>query len=1436
MTTSHFRYGTVNYQISSSSYNTATIKVELGYRLDYFTYDYTVQVGKCVGSSGWFGSYNCYSGSDLGQIKYGDGYSDDSPYCYVNAVFSGDNWFTCVMTFTHTYPTGSNTYTFDLKGYARFQDLINNAGEYYRVTSKIVIDPTLKQNYLSPVVGSSPIITIVLNSQAQFQILATSPVGLPISYQLATPSQMGGDDLVIPTGLTVSSSGLVSFTPTQLGYYTAQVIVSDGKSYVANDFIIYVVNANPLAPYFVSPTPEQGVTVKCTINVDCTWTYKADSKNTQITGITIGNSGGPAGGLVQPDINVAGAKPRTVVTHWKPTVSQAGSYIISLNAFDSAGVFVTGARSFILLAQSNQCSNGHESPAGCEVGSPGCTCVCDGGWSGNLCNQCNQTTNHGPDCLPNPPCYNGTSNGGQSGDGTCSCFLGWTGPACNVSLVQPCSASASSGVTDYKNTPGYVFPTSMTVYMTATPFSLPISVQAPASLPNVDAFILLDVAVTTTIASDFKTYAKSLSDGFKVYSENVRLGLGYYSDFKSNTFNFQNKLLLGSFIDLNIQQAPFVTPSAAGSGNSLLALTEAAQFPSGWSTNGYHTIVIFVDSDCTAPTPQQQATLLAALNANYISPVIVGVGGVSLPNWNAVINSFKFGTVIVSSASGNDWALKAVSGFTSGTSKFAPSILAGTNTLGFVTTPPTAFTKPLDGNAINITSVNLNMPNPVPSAPSDIIVVTIPGYGYTTATVRFNHQPVAYSLTIAVKEAGQVNFTVSGKDAENSIQFKITQLPSSGTLSTTSTGSNIALNTLYPMTQLLFFTPATSQGSSVTFQYVVNDGCIDSAPGTYTINVIQGDGKPPVAIFTNVTTDENVSKQFSFGFTDPENLAVDIILGSLPVNGRFQFTNQTFITTIGQRIPSTIIYVPNKDFSDENNVNGYGPSDVVPFTAINSKNLPSQVANANFYINPRNPPKFTGLYGFTTLENTPLTFPLTATIPSDASSVSLSISKIEGQGTLAWWACTEITCVRDVSLPFSNTANGGRMQFTYTPPLNTYGPFLMKVYLNFVSSNNVASEDVMVYINVTHVKRPPTIELVDYLNLKLGEEIPRPYPAPILSGVLNNTLDIWMNHFVVLRWRAYSNDAPNNTITSTLDFKSSPAGVVGEYNETFSTSLGRLLGVGSLIGLPDSDGFFKMIYMPPNNSSGLSMMRLTFHATDENGLYSPGENLVINVKRNYIPPVIHVQKYNWTSITKQNLVITNVSVESVEAAGTQSNYYVAKNVTLIVSALDANRLPLSTANISLFGDTAGFCQNNKSSVIICAAPTDVLNKFLTQINVYHTKSGGFLLNIYAENRFLRGISYLTSANISATDDLTMVVQSAGGNTGNNKTVLSAAIAAAVVAAAIIALGVWRLVKRTAPPTNAFFGDSPFSDGAISSNPLYQESANTGVNPLYENQA
>lgn len=299
-----------------------------------------------------------------------------------------------------------------------------------------------------------------------------------------------------------------------------------------------------------------------------------------------------------------------------------------------------------------------------------------------------------------------------------------------------------------------------------------------------------------------------------------------------------------------------------------------------------------------------------------------------------------------------------------------------------------------------------------------------------------NDQPTLVATqTVSTNEDTTLNFTLNaGADVDgDTLSYIKVSDPAAGTLSCSGGTSR---NCTY--------TPVANDNGSYTFTYKVNDGALDSAIATVTINISAENDAPVMVGNQSLATNEDTNLALTLsGATD-----IDTPAGSLqyklitaPANG----TLSNCITTGSYSSDITCDYLPNANFNGTDSFT-YRANDTITDSATDS--------TVTITVNAVNDaPTLAATQSVSTNEDTPLTFNLTA--GSDIEGDSLNYIKITNttNGTISCTGGTSRSC-------------------TYTPSANYNGSdsFTYKV-----NDGSLDSTTATVTITINPINDPPTV-------------------------------------------------------------------------------------------------------------------------------------------------------------------------------------------------------------------------------------------------------------------------------------------------------------------------------------------------------------------------
>ncbi|EFA77617.1 type A von Willebrand factor domain-containing protein [Heterostelium album PN500] len=557
----------------------------------------------------------------------------------------------------------------------------------------------------------------------------------------------------------------------------------------------------------------------------------------------------------------------------------------------------------------------------------------------------------------------------------------------------------------------------------------------------------------------------------------------------------------------------------------------------------------------------------------------------------------------------------------------------------------------------------------------------------------------------------------------------------------------------------------------------------------------------PVGATQDVVTLQDAPVAFTLGGSVCEGETVFFQFLSLPLYG-------VFIDSNGNNITSTTTNVTNPSVTYAPNAGIYGrPVETVYYQVLSHRGQVSISYPLNFYVDQVIFPTYNGPLNFTTYENVSL--PLMFTESNVVGSM-IQILSYTRKGELVY----HFNETSNINITKSGLQRGGASpyKFTYYPPPGVFGQDLDS--FQFVLAQNFTSKVYTVYITVLQVFVAPVVIPLTYTK-----------EDALVTPIQNGIAQVLTNGSTVLTWNVTSEDLPWATLTSNV---TTPLNR-GQFFQYVDGVKGALISGTNQQVSRSSNGLWSVLYQTPLGRSGKKFATLLVYAYDEKDL-SSSKTISVDVFPKNVPPVVTLNQTVQYASNKLSFAFNNVSVYDFESFGNTNN------ITITVNLTDSATGELATTgSIYMQYASADSCSTLTNTSITCLSTNNLLNYYLSSLTASFTKSGNYTLVVYVNDLgYIRTLNIYNSVDQLSDTKTSVIIVTAPGNGGGNKTVvISAAIAAAAVAAAIIALGVWRVLKARAPPTDAFFGDSPFSDGSVSSNPLYEHSPNSGNNPLYE---
>lgn len=319
---SHFRYGTITWRTPNPGIpRQVEFTAQLAFRRSFFG---TPNVGDTVVP---------------GSLCYGDGVCDNLSLV-VQSVDVANDWIQGTFVMNHLY-AAAGTYIVDHSNCCRFSSLLNNHDTNWRVSTQVTIPVSGTPNQ-PPRSALLPIISVQAGVINTFVVPATDPEGDPLTFSLATPTDMGDPSEVQPPGIAIDPvTGRVTFhASTTIGLYTTQIKISDGHSYIVVDFIINNINSvigQPPSCLINSSSLAQTFNVAAGVHVGFTL-LSTDPDGGTVTLQWSGQSGASmtpglafttAPNLIPPQ--------NSSIFSWTPVKLDGGSHVISFSCTDSVG-------------------------------------------------------------------------------------------------------------------------------------------------------------------------------------------------------------------------------------------------------------------------------------------------------------------------------------------------------------------------------------------------------------------------------------------------------------------------------------------------------------------------------------------------------------------------------------------------------------------------------------------------------------------------------------------------------------------------------------------------------------------------------------------------------------------------------------------------------------------------------------------------------------------------------------------------------------------------------------------------------------------------------------------------------------------------------------------------------------------------------------------
>eukprot|EP01133_Synstelium_polycarpum_P001144 gene1144-1309_t len=686
-----------------------------------------------------------------------------------------------------------------------------------------------------------------------------------------------------------------------------------------------------------------------------------------------------------------------------------------------------------------------------------------------------------------------------------------------------------------------------------------------------------------------------------------------------------------------------------------------------------------------------------------------------------------------------------------------------------------------------------------------------------------NHAPTMSAPEVFARGSMNVNpsvdFTVAASDVDviDTITVFVSEIPTLGEILTSDGVAITAAALPLALTNLtLTYQAPTNVFYAFTSNYTVaacENGTFSLTQCTFASSFVSFTyiNTAPSGKGVKLTLEQDSNTTFTLEATDFEDTQPRVRFTTLPSSGYLvdeSGANVTSTTTL--YATPTFTYVPFPGTSNDDTPGGTGPLENFYYVAVDQNSTESLSNTIVIFVSPVKPPIYRGPTEISTNEDTQLPINIDA-ISQYNKIFSMNMLHFSGNGTLNFIDCNSTDCKNTpVTGDTAQVFTSSSYKFTYMPPKDVNG---VKIdWFEFFLFENNASKVITVYIDVIPVNDPPAFIPISYTHADL-----------IVPYVKEINID--MNTSTIITWNATDIDSPYLSLTSTLNRRIITNGAIYSYVDGVQ---GAVIANGEIVPR-STDGLWRIAYTPRAGISGKNIEQMVISTFDDYDLATT-VTLFASVHPVNVAPFVTIVNPEYNSTINTQFILTGVNVTDPDS------YNNNNNITFSLTLLDSEG-NVANATISLPSARASACNVTTAMNLTCVDDNKSLNYYLDPINIAVAVEGNYTLQVYV-NDLGYNSDPANRTPLSDTKYISIVISHdpPGVKKTKNTTVLSAAIAGAAVAAALIALGVWRIVKARAPPTDAFFGDSPFADSQVSSNPLYTASQNFGENPLYADGA
>ncbi|KAK5578761.1 hypothetical protein RB653_008434 [Dictyostelium firmibasis] len=596
---------------------------------------------------------------------------------------------------------------------------------------------------------------------------------------------------------------------------------------------------------------------------------------------------------------------------------------------------------------------------------------------------------------------------------------------------------------------------------------------------------------------------------------------------------------------------------------------------------------------------------------------------------------------------------------------------------------------------------------------------------------------------------------------------------------------------------------------------------------------------PPKSESGSVELDQDSFISFSFNGTDIESEVslLRVKLYSLPVNGQLLKTSDQVVLTkelIEKNLFAldSLTYKPFATLSNWDTVGHLGPLDKISYSIADSQDLLASSVTMSFQVRSRNPPVYIGQSEINVFQNTNYPLTIEGVVGGGGLSVSVRVLSFSGRGKLlvSYNLGKEGIIDKEITQYPSERIGSKSYNFAYAPPKNQFGPNFDQIeFLLF--DGEVVSQVYTIVVNVIHVNQPPIAELISYK--LLNDNLSSKKEIVFANGISDSTINFNINSSILIKFLGH--DIDNQTIPLVGLILNPPLrGSLYTYNSSAPNLLGSLITRSNPnVEINSNDGYFYVVFVPSPRTIGIGYCRIPFSIVDEKGAISSTITVTINVNNINLPPKIYIGSNSNIYIGQTNLTIfiTNVTLDDPDS--------VNNNISMIVSIVDneiSNEKAVPNGQVKLSFSHSINCKPDLNfAIITCMGSKKSLNSSISTISVTGFISGNYSLKLFIDDLGYNApvaVRYQSHLNVTSYVKIVINDPIITTHTTDNKTILSGAIAAGAAGAALLAVGFWRLIKKSSPPTDSFFDEGAFI-GDVSSNPIYEQSSTSYVSKIYE---